>query len=86
LLKNLLDGEPAAYKVRAVLKRLIRRFEFVERKKKGHSVFEVEFVPGAFVAEVSESAVIDETPVGFRIEVQTTAKRPVVWEVGGRSI
>lgn len=83
LLEKLLEGEPAAYKVRSVLRRLVRRFEFVERRKRGHSVFEIEFVPGAFVAEVSDSVLIDETSVSFRIDVRTTAHRPVHWDVEG---
>ena len=78
-----MDGEPAVYKVRAVLQRLIARFQLVERKCKGHSVFELEFQPGVFVAEQSGSVVIDTTRVAFRIDVVTTPRRPVTWDVKG---
>jgi len=83
LLEKLMDGEPAAYKVRMVLQRLVARFQLVARKCKGHSVFELEFQPGVFVAEQSDSVVIDTTRVAFRIDVVTTARRPVTWDVKG---
>lgn len=85
-LDQLLAGEPAAFKVRAVLQRLISRFQFVARKARGHSVFELEFMPGVLVAELSGTDVVDSTPVAFRIEAMTTAKRPVTWEVIGARI
>ena len=83
MLDKLLDGEPEVYKVRAVLQRLISRFQLVSREGRGHSVFELEFRPGVFVAELCDSVVIDATTVAFRIDVVTTARRPVSWEVDG---
>jgi hypothetical protein len=50
------------------------------------SVYELTFIPGVGVAEVSESHVIDETGVSFRVTVSTTARRPVVWAVNGERI
>jgi DNA invertase Pin-like site-specific DNA recombinase len=85
-LNQLLAGEPAPFKVRAVLQRLISRFEFVARKAKGHSVFELEFKPGVLAAELSGTDLVDNTSVAFRIEAVTTAKRPVSWEVNGERI
>ena len=83
LLDQLLNGEPEVYKVRAVLQRLISRFQLVAREGRGHSVFELEFRPGVFVAELCDSVIIDATTVAFRIDVVTTARRPVSWEVDG---
>lgn len=83
LIERLMDGEPVAYKVRVVLQRLIARFHFVERKGRGKSVFEIEFRPGAFVAEQCGGDVLDSQSVTFRIEVSASAARPVVWHVAG---
>lgn len=81
LLKGLLDGQPQGYQVRATLRRLVRRFIFKARPARHHSVFEIEFVPGALIAELSETATVDEQPVRFIVEVKTSACRPVQWAV-----
>ena len=86
LIRRLLDGEPEAYKVRATLGRLISKFEFVAKPGKNVSVYELTFIPGIGVAEVSETDVIDETGVSFRVTASTTARRPVVWVVKGERI
>lgn len=86
LIERLLSGEPEVYKVRATLGRLIARFALVGRQGKGTSVFELEFTPGVCVAELSESQVIDECAVAFRIEVSCSARRPVQWSVAGQRI
>jgi chromosome condensin MukBEF MukE localization factor len=86
LIERLLEGEPEAYKVRATLRRLIKRFVLVARKGKHTSVFELEFMPGICVAELSDSDVIDESPVTFLVAVSCTAKRPVEWHVDGRRL
>jgi DNA invertase Pin-like site-specific DNA recombinase len=86
LIRQLLDGEPEAYKVRATLRRLISKFKFVAKPGKNVSVFELTFIPGVGVAEVSETDVIDDTGVSFRVTVSTTARRPVVWVVNGERI
>lgn len=86
LIERLLDGEPEAYKVRATLRRLIKRFALVARKDKHTSVFELEFMPGICIAELSDSDVIDESAVVFVVAVSCTAKRPVEWQVDGRRI
>lgn len=80
-LERLLDGEPEPYKVRATLRRLIHRFEFVERKAERVSVFELEFKPGACLAELSGSAMVEESVVGFRIQTTPSRAQPTVWEV-----
>lgn len=86
LIRRLIDGEPEAYKIRATLRRLISKFKFVARPTKYTSVYELTFIPGVGVAEVSETAVIDETGVSFRVTITTTARRPVVWVVKGERI
>ena len=86
LIQRLIDGEPAIYKVRATLRRLISKFEFVAKPAKNVSVYELTFIPGVGVAEVSETEVIDDTGVSFRVTVSTTARRPVVWVVKGERL
>jgi len=86
LIERLLEGEPEAYKVRATLRRLIKRFALVARKDKHTSIFELEFMPGICVAELSDSDVIDESAVAFVVNVSCTAKRPVQWQVDGRRV
>ena len=81
LIERLLDGEPEPYKVRATLRRLIHRFEFVERKAERVSVFELEFKPGACLAELSGSAMVEESIVGFRIQTTPSRAQPTVWAV-----
>lgn len=83
LIQRLLDGEPEVYKVRATLRRLIARFEFVSKPERNVSIYQLTFIPGIGVAEVSESDVLDEASVTFRVTVSTTAARPVVWIVKG---
>jgi len=86
LIRRLLDGEPEPYKVRATLRRLISRFALVARPKKFVSVYELTFVPGVAVAEVSGSEVLDEGAVSFRVTVSTSAQRPVQWVLQGERI
>lgn len=83
LIEKLLSGAPEPYKVRATLSRLIRRFEFVARPGKHLAVFDLECAPGVCVAELSDTEVVEEAPVRFRVEVSTTSARPVVWKVKG---
>ena len=83
LLRTLIDGEPEAYKVRATLKRLISRFALVAKQGRNCSVFELSFIPGIGVAEVTGTGAIDTECVSYRVTVSTTARRPVVWEVFG---
>lgn len=86
LIQKLLDGEPEVYKVRATLRRLISRFALVAKPTSNVSVYELTFIPGVGVAEVSQSDVLDDTGVAFRVTVSTTAARPVVWVVKGDRI
>jgi site-specific DNA recombinase len=80
-LELMLDGQPQNYKVRATLRRLVRRFVFVAKPAKYHAVFEIDFVAGVLLAEMSETATVDEQLVKFRVDVRTTASRPVQWVV-----
>jgi len=86
LIRRLLDGEPEIYKVRATLRRLVARFEFVAKPGRNVSVYELMFIPGVGVAELSALDVIDEGSVSFRVTVSTTAVRPVVWVVHGERL
>lgn len=86
LIRRLLDGEPEPYKVRATLRRLISRFALVAKPRKYVSVYELTFVPGLAVAEVSGSEVLDEGAVSFRVTVSTSAVRPVKWVLQGERI
>lgn len=86
LIKRLLDGEPEVYKVRATLGRLIKRFELVAKPAKNVAVFELEFVPGICVAELSQTLAVDSQRVAFKVTVSTTARRPVVWTVQGERL
>lgn len=70
LLDRLLAEDTDVHAVRAVLSRLVRRFQFVERPRRGESTFELEFVPGAVTAEVLSGAVLDAEPASFRVAVK----------------
>jgi site-specific DNA recombinase len=86
IIRRLIDGEPEVYKVRATLGRLIKRFELVAKLSKNVAVFELEFVPGICVAELTSTQTIDSQGVVFRVTVSTTARRPVVWTVQGERV
>lgn len=81
LLETMLDGQPQSYQVRATLRRLVRRFVFLAKPARYHAVFEIEFAPGALVAEVTDTSPVDEQPVRFHVEVKTSACRPPKWTV-----
>ncbi|CDS48552.1 hypothetical protein [Polaromonas sp. CG9_12] len=86
LIQRLIDGEPEVYKVRATLGRLISRFALIGKPSRNVSIYELAFIPGVGVAEVSASEVIDEVSVAFRVTVSTSAMRPVKWLVQGERI
>lgn len=82
LIEKMLNGEDLhCYQVRATLRRLVRKFTFTAKQARYHSVFEIEFVPGALIAEVSGTETLDEQSVRFSVDVRTTARRPPVWTV-----
>ncbi|MFO1340615.1 MAG: recombinase family protein [Burkholderiaceae bacterium] len=81
LLDRVLDGEPSVDEARRVLKRLVPRFSFVRRPKKGTSVFELELVPGACIADAAEGPQLDDERVRFEVTVSVGAQRPAVWQV-----
>ena len=81
LLPRLLDGVGPNHEVRATLKRLIEVFRFVERPAKFQALFEIRFLPGALVAELSQGDVLDGTSVTFQVHTKTGARRPTAWEV-----
>lgn len=86
LLDKVLDGEPSVDEARRVLKRLVPRFAFVQRPKRGTSVFELELVPGACIADATEGPQLDDERVRFEVTVTVGAQRPAVWEVSLRRL
>ena len=86
LLRHRISCPDDVYKLRATLKRLLARFELVARPRKGHSVFVIGFAPGVYLAEQSDTEVIDATRWTFEVSVRTSARRPLVWETHGRRI
>lgn len=78
-LKNLLFGTSDVQKTKAILRRLLTKFSFVERIASGISVFEIEFAQGVAAAELSGTSVIDDVTKNFRVTVSTTKVRPTAW-------
>lgn len=83
-LEEMLAGGMPGYRVRAVLGRLIERFVLVARPKKGVSVFHISLKPGAYVAELSASEVIEPSSMAFEVTVAVGAARPPVWTTAVR--
>ena len=83
LLSQLLESPTETYKVRATLRRLLRRFVYLGRPQTGASRFLVELQPGVCLAELSSTDVIDESTICFEVVASTTARRPVTWTVTG---
>lgn len=86
LLEKVLDGEPSVDEARRVLKRLVPRFAFVMRPKRGSSVFELELAPGACIADATDGPQLDDERVGFEVTVTVGPHRPAVWEVSLRRL
>ncbi|WP_427913956.1 recombinase family protein [Ramlibacter sp. MMS24-I3-19] len=85
-LRELLDGQMEAYKVRATLRRLLATFTFVAKPSRYVSVFRLALQPGVCLAELSDTDVIDNSLFQFEVTCSTTASRPVVWHVSGRAV
>ncbi len=81
LLERLLQGEPLTHEVRATLGRLIERFALVAHPRRGCSIFELTFVPGAYVAETTRTSELDSVAVMFRVTVSAKGQSPTRWEV-----
>jgi site-specific DNA recombinase len=84
-LEPILRGEPEVWAVRQVFKRLITRFEFVEKGRRGRSVFELAFSPGELVSHMSKGPLLDSAAVAFRIEVDKPPSSKT-WAVTGARI
>jgi site-specific DNA recombinase len=85
-LHAILNGELEVYKVRATLRRLLARFDFVARPYKGCSVYRIEFIPGVALAELTGTPVIDSSTITFEVTVSTGKRRPVEWIVSGTRV
>lgn len=86
LLRQLLTGDGEVYQVRATLRRLLHCFVFIARPRRGESVFRIGLQPGVYVAEVSDTAVIDQGVVEFEVTASTTGRRPVQWILSGHRV
>ncbi|NWG74510.1 MAG: recombinase family protein, partial [Rubrivivax sp.] len=86
LLQKMLDGGVEVYRARAMLRRLLERFELVSRPRSGVSVFRLTFRPGVCVAELTASEVIDTTAYSFEVVVECGKARPTQWTVSGRPL
>jgi DNA invertase Pin-like site-specific DNA recombinase len=86
LLDKVLDGLPSVDEARRVLKRLVPRFAFVRRPRRGMSVFELELAPGACIADAAEGPQLDDERVPFEVTVTVGAQRPARWEVSLRRL
>ena len=83
-LHAVLDGGIPVYQVRAVLGRLLASFELVARPEKGQSIFRIALRPGSYLAEVTSTTVLDDSPIVFEVSASISAKRPAVWSVQSR--
>jgi len=86
VLHELLSGEEEVYKVRATLRRLLVSFKFVAKQSRYVSVFRLALQPGICLSELSDTAVVDSSSFEFEVTCSTNARRPVVWQVTGKSI
>jgi hypothetical protein len=64
-----------------VLKELFPRFVFLGRENRYVSNFEIEFAPGAAVAWLSHTAVLDTSRTVIRVRLEGSPVRPVTWKL-----
>lgn len=81
LVDLLFSAGAAPERVRAVLSRLFPRIVALGKPSKFVSVFEVTMAPGAALAELTGTAVLDETVMTRRFKVSAGPVRPVKWDV-----
>ena len=86
LLGPVLKAPPDAAHLNAVLRRLITRFAFVGRPRRGTAVFELDVSLGNAIAENTKSTTVVRQPLRFRVEVSGGYTRPLVWTVKGRRL
>jgi DNA invertase Pin-like site-specific DNA recombinase len=85
MLDEMLDGKgPPTWEVKAMLRRLLVKFEFVQRPASGTSVFEIEFTPGVLLSEQSGTDYVDTWSVKLRVTVCVGKSRPSKWTVDVR--
>lgn len=68
-------------RTQAVLARLFPRITLVGKPARFTSVFEIQAAPGVGYAEGAGGVLADDELVTMRLEVSTTARRPVRWDV-----
>lgn len=81
LVDLLFSAGAAPERVRAVLSRLFPRIVALGKPSKFVSVYEVTMAPGAALAELTGTAVLDETVMTRRFKVSAGPVRPVKWIV-----
>jgi hypothetical protein len=81
LLPKLIDGSLQSERVRVVIHRLFPVIKQVGKTGNFISHFHIELVPGALLAELSDSKIIDEKGVVMKLTVIGGAKRPTTWQV-----
>jgi DNA invertase Pin-like site-specific DNA recombinase len=81
LFDRLLDDGCDVSRTQAVLARLFPRITLVGKPERFTTVFEIQAAPGVGYAEGAGGALADDERVTMRLEVSTTARRPVRWDV-----
>ncbi|MCV2422724.1 recombinase family protein [Paucibacter sp. DJ4R-1] len=86
LLRSLLNSPENPCKIRSVLRRLLKDFDFIDKPCRGVSVFRLTFQPGVFLAETSGTALIDESTVTFKVVTTRGPNRSIPWLASGHQI
>lgn len=81
VLDGLFDSDLPPERVRSVLARLFPAVIFESKRSRYQSVFSIRFAPGAAVAMVSETAVVDEEEQEMRFLLRYWAGKSAKWTV-----
>ena len=66
---------------RAVLSRLFSRIVMLGKGAAGESLFEIDMIPGAIAAELTQTNVLVNEIVHYHVALSTSARRPTVWRL-----
>lgn len=81
LIVNLLDKRADVQPANAVLRRLFPRFVLMAKPARYQSAFELEAAVGVAYSESSNGPLVDDGRALLRVEVSSSAHRPVRWQV-----
>ena len=81
VLDRMLDDCANVERTQAVLHRLLPRIALVAKPRRFVAEFEVTLAQGVALSLVSETAVIEPSPVTVRVRVTSGARRPTPWQV-----